>query len=158
MELEFLPNELILELFNYFDGIDLLRAFYDLNRRFNYLLYKQFRFYSFKFHSKSKRNFDMICYQHLPFMADRVISLTLSNDADTPEQINLFFSYIQSFNQFTYLQSLSLSTIRSYQTLIKLITECQHLSNLNYFEFYFSKKEWVNVVCWTIKYFFKIRF
>ncbi|CAF5028120.1 unnamed protein product, partial [Rotaria sp. Silwood1] len=79
MNLELLPNEIFLDIFHYFDGTDLLRAFYRLNSRFNYLLYKQFRVYYFKFRSTSKRYFDMICQQHLPFIADRVITLHLSN-------------------------------------------------------------------------------
>lgn len=45
MNLEFLPNEILLDLFEYLNGIDLLRAFYDHNSRFNLLLYKQFQFY-----------------------------------------------------------------------------------------------------------------
>jgi hypothetical protein len=63
MKLESLPNEIFLELFEYF---------YGLNSRFNFLLYKQFRFYCLVFKSLSKRNFDMICQQHLPYIADRV--------------------------------------------------------------------------------------
>jgi hypothetical protein len=132
MNLELLPNEIILDLFDYFDGIDLLRAFSDLNYRFNFLLYKQFRFYCFKFESVSKHNFDMICQQHLPFIANRVITLHLSNAGETPEQINLFYSYILSFNQFTQLRSLELSNLNSYQTLLKLLSECHHLNKLTH--------------------------
>ncbi|CAF1298591.1 unnamed protein product [Rotaria sordida] len=130
MNLELLPNEMFLTLFEYFNGIDLFRAFYNLNYRFNNLLYKQFRFYCFKFQSISKRNFDMICQQHLPFIADRIITLHLSNSYDTPNQINLFRSYISSFNQFTRLQSLKLFHLNSHQTLLKILTECRYLNNL----------------------------
>ena len=37
--LEFLPNELIVELFKYFKTQDLFQAFYNLNTRFNYLIH-----------------------------------------------------------------------------------------------------------------------
>ncbi|CAF1352298.1 unnamed protein product [Rotaria sp. Silwood1] len=80
----------------------------------------------------------MICQQHLPFIANQVINLSLFDDDNTPKQIDLFFSYIQSFSQFTYLRTLSLATICSYEILIKVIHECQYLSNHNYFLFYFS--------------------
>ena len=61
MNLELLPNEILLDLFDYFNGIHLLRAFCRLNSRFNFLLYKQFRAYRFKFDYVSKHNFDMVC-------------------------------------------------------------------------------------------------
>ena len=137
MILEFLPNEILLTLFEYFNGVDLLQAFYGLNSRFNLLLYNQFRFYCFNFKSISKRNFDMICQQHLPFIADQVISLTFSDDRDTPEQINLFFSYIPSLDQFTQLRSLTLSNIHSYHTVVQLLNEFHHLNNLIHLNFYY---------------------
>ncbi len=71
MSLELLPNEILLDLFDYFYGIDLLRTFFGLNSRFNFLLYKQFRSYYFQFQSMSKSNSDMICQQHLPFITDQ---------------------------------------------------------------------------------------
>jgi hypothetical protein len=37
-QLEFLPNELLIELFKYFQTEDLFRIFYNLNFRFNYLI------------------------------------------------------------------------------------------------------------------------
>ncbi|CAF1684293.1 unnamed protein product [Rotaria sp. Silwood1] len=132
MNLELLPNEIFLDIFDYFDGTDLLRAFYGLNSHLNYLLYKQFRWYRFKFRSVSKRNFDMICQQYFPFITDRVISLHLFNSDDTPEQLNLFSSYIPSFSQFTHLQLLELFNIDSYKRLLKVLNECRHLNNLTH--------------------------
>ncbi|CAF4071248.1 unnamed protein product [Adineta steineri] len=96
MNLELLPNEILLDIFQYLHGVDLLRAFYDLNYRFNFLLHNQYRPYCFNFDFLSKRTFDMICQQHLTFIADRTTTLTLSNGENTPEQIHLFFKYIPS--------------------------------------------------------------
>jgi hypothetical protein len=121
MNLELLPNEIILDLFDYFDGIDLLRAFYNLNSRFNFLLYKQFRFYCFNLQSVSKRNFDIICQQYLPFIADKVIALHFSNINETPEETNLFFSYIPSFNQFTQLRSFKFLCLHSTSNIIETV-------------------------------------
>ncbi len=91
MIFEFLPNEILLTLFEYFNGTDLLQIFYGLNSRFNLLLYKKFQLYCFNFKSISKRTFDLTCQQHLPFIANKVISHTFSDYSDTPEQMNLFF-------------------------------------------------------------------
>jgi hypothetical protein len=74
----------------------------------------------------------MICQQHLPSIADRVITLTLSHDEDTPGQINLFLSYQPSFRQLIHLKSLSICVVHSYETLIKIVYELHHLSNLTH--------------------------
>ncbi|CAF1454997.1 unnamed protein product [Rotaria sordida] len=132
MDFELLPNEILLDLFDYFDGIDLLRAFYSLNYRFNDLLYNQFRLYRFNFSSISKRDFDMICQQHLPFITQRVISLSLTGNYDIPEQANFFLSYIPPFNHFIHLQLLSVEGFRSCRTLMKILDEYHHLCNLTY--------------------------
>jgi hypothetical protein len=132
MTLESLPNEVLLDLFGYLNGINLLRAFYDLNSRFSLLLHKQFRGYDFPFPSISKGDFDMICQRHLPFIADRVVTLNLGHFQDTPGQINLFFSYMPSIAQFTHLRSLTLSNLRSYQILINVVDDCHHLSYLTH--------------------------
>jgi hypothetical protein len=135
MDLELFPNEILLELFEYFNSADLFRVFYGLNSRFNSLLHNQFRAHRFQFKSIAKRHFDMICQQHLPFIADRIVGISLADNDDTPEQINLFFVYISSWNQFTCLRTLSLSNIPSFEILRKLLNECHHLSNLTHLRF-----------------------
>ncbi|CAF1496076.1 unnamed protein product, partial [Rotaria sp. Silwood1] len=130
MNLELLPNEFLLDLFEYLNSIDLLRVFYGLNSRFNLLLYKQFRAYRFKFDCMSKSKFDAIYQQHLPFIANRVLTLHLSDYRNISRQINHFLSYIPSFNHFTQLQSLTLYNLHPYETLLKLLDECRHLNNL----------------------------
>jgi hypothetical protein len=142
MNFELLPNEILLDLFGYFNGVDLLRAFYDLNFRLNYLLYHQFRLYHFQFQCVSKRDFDLICQQHLPFIAEQVISIQLCDDTQTPEQIKLFFSYISSLNRFLNLRSMILYDFHSYEILLKLLDQCQqlcHLTHLNFYSCSFSK-------------------
>ncbi|CAF4619327.1 unnamed protein product [Rotaria sp. Silwood2] len=134
MNLEILPNEILLHLFQYFNSIDLLHIFYGLNSRFNFLLYKEVRFYRVKFTFVSKRHFDMICQQHLPFIANRIIALDLSDHRDTPQQIVLFLSYIPSFSRFTQLRSLTLFDLHSYESLLKLLGECCHLNNLTHLD------------------------
>ncbi|CAF0784012.1 unnamed protein product [Adineta steineri] len=130
MNLELLPNEILLDIFGYFHSIDLLHAFYGLNYRFNNLLYKQYRSYYFDFNSISKLTFDMICQQHLPSITDRVVALTLSNRENSSEQINLFLAHIPSLNVFTNVRSLTFESINSSEKLMEIIDQCHQLCNL----------------------------
>jgi len=78
----------------------------------------------------------MICQHHLPFIADRVIYLSLCDGNETPGQINLFFSYIASIAQFTNLQSLKLFNLCSHLILMKIVDQFHRLSNLTRLYFY----------------------
>ncbi|CAF1271458.1 unnamed protein product [Rotaria sordida] len=137
MSLELLPNEILLNLFVYFNGSDLLHTFYGLNTRFNFLLYNQYRNYCFNFKSISKHNFIIICQQHLPFIVDRIISLNLIDSIETPEQINLFFSYTSSVNQFIRLRSFSVTSFSFHGSLMKILDRCHYLYNLTHLNFHF---------------------
>ncbi|CAF4207416.1 unnamed protein product, partial [Rotaria sordida] len=99
MNVELLLNDILLDLFNYFGGIDLLHAFYDLNFRFNFLLYNESQMYRFNFCSMLKRDFHMIYQQRLSVITDRIIRLSLSEHEETSKQINLFDSYLLSFKE-----------------------------------------------------------
>jgi hypothetical protein len=65
-------------------------------------------------------------------MTDQIISLRLSDDDDTPEQINLFFSYGLSFHQFSHLRSLSIHRIYSLNSLKTIINQLSYLPHLIY--------------------------
>ncbi|CAF1458291.1 unnamed protein product [Rotaria sordida] len=130
MNFETLPNEIILNVFNYLRGSDLFRAFYGLNSHLNDLLYDPSLFYHFNFRSISKHEFDIIFQQHFPFIADRIITIYLSNNSNTPQEINLFLSYINSFQQLRQLRSLYLGYIDSQMILVNIINQCQYLNNL----------------------------
>lgn len=132
MTLELLPNELLLLMFEYLKDNELLSTFYGLNSRFNNLLYQQIPFYNLNLNSVSKRSVDIICQQHLPIIYDRIIALSLSDDRETPTQINLFYSSITSFNIFIRLKSLTLSNLHYYKILLKIITECEDHPNLTH--------------------------
>jgi hypothetical protein len=73
MNLERLPNEILLDIFGYFTGIDLLCTFYGLSSRLNFLLHRRFQDCSFKFTAVAKLDFDMICQQHLPQMVGYIL-------------------------------------------------------------------------------------
>ena len=86
------------------------------NSRFNKLLCQQFQKFHLDFRLISKTNFNRICQNYLPSIINRIISLRLSNDDDTPQQIELFLSQDYQLRQFIRLQSLSLSYLQSQQT------------------------------------------
>ncbi|CAF1333924.1 unnamed protein product [Rotaria sp. Silwood1] len=151
MKFELLLNEILLDLFDYFNGVDLLCIFYDLNYHFNSLLYEQYRSYRFNFNSISKHNFDIICSQHLSFITDRIISLSLFDDENTPGQINLFRFYIPSFSQFTQLQSLYLLNIQKLE--IQLPINNQFWSIMSNLKRLYS----LNVISYTDTYYSQLQ-
>ncbi|CAF1017227.1 unnamed protein product [Rotaria sp. Silwood1] len=130
MKLESLANEILLDLFEFINGVQLFRAFFDLNSRFNQLLIVHFQRYNIDFRSISKPYFNIMCKQHLPLIMNRIISLHLSNDDETPDLPNVFLSYGFTLNRFNHLQSLKLYYIRSIDLLNKIINQCLHLPYL----------------------------
>ncbi|CAF1428295.1 unnamed protein product [Rotaria sordida] len=132
MYLESLANELLLYLFEFLDGIHLFRAFHNLNSRFNHLLFIHFRAYRFDFRSISKYEFDIICQYYLPSIIDQIISLTISDDDETPNQSEIFLSYNFTLDKFIHLQSLTLYSIQSFDQLDQLIFQCCQLPYLTH--------------------------
>jgi hypothetical protein len=132
MDLESLANELLLDLFEYLSGVDLLRTFYDLNTRFNDLIYLHFQTNMLNFQSISKCDFDFVCQKYLSSITNQIRSLRLSDDDDTPQQIDLFFSYHFSLQQFSYLQSLSIYRIYSFHSLERILDELPSLVHLRH--------------------------
>ena len=133
MSFECLSNELLLEIFDYLSSINILQCFYNLNIRFNKLIYFYFKSHCLNFQSSSKFNFDLICQKYLSIINNQIISLRLSDDDNTPKQIDLFFSsYNLSFQQFSYLKSLSIHQIYSFNSLKILIYQLPYLKNLQY--------------------------
>jgi hypothetical protein len=131
MQLESLPNELLLNLFEWFDTVQLLNVFFGLNLRLNQLIYTHSRNHQFNLQSISKNDFDIICQQHLPLIIDQILSLHLSNE-ETPELTKLFLSRGFLVDQFICLKSLSLHCIYSLDTLIIITYQCSHLLYLTH--------------------------
>ncbi|CAF1471106.1 unnamed protein product [Adineta steineri] len=130
MNIESLANEILLDLFDYFNGIDLFHTFYGLNTRFNLLICRQYPLHCFTFSSMKKSQFDELCQQHIPRLTNRVYGLSCAEYNWNPGQMDLFFTYIPSFEQFSGLRSLSLQNIASSEILIKIIQELPYLLNL----------------------------
>jgi hypothetical protein len=145
MKFELLPNELLIDVFGYLNIIDLLRAFHGLNLRLNNLLLNHSPGFHLNLKSIRKQDFDFICQEHLPTIAHHILSLSLSNDDDTPEQISCFVSHDFPLRQFIYLQSLSLYQIRFDNAIHRILQELpdlQHLISLkiNKLQYHYDKE------------------
>jgi len=134
MSLELLANEIILDLFEYLDAINLLRAFYGLNDRFDQLLLIKHQRYYLDFCSISKRDFEIFCQEYFSSINDRIISLHFSDDDETPNLPQIFFSSGYHINQFIHLKSLSIDYIYSFDLLnqIQIISQCHELAYLTH--------------------------
>lgn len=131
MKFESLPNELLLDIFDYINDIELVYIFFNLNSRFNNLLISSKKFH-LNFQSLTKTKFDIICKQSLPNRTDRIVSLYLSNDDDTPYQIEQFFSHYFHLYQLISLQTLSLYDIRCSNLINKILPQLSQVKYLTY--------------------------
>lgn len=112
-DLEQLTNELFFGLFEYLHAVDLLRAFRDLNSRFQSLLFDHFHAYRVDLRSIAKKDFTDFYPTSLSSIADRTIYLRLSDDDDTPFQCAHFLSPGITLGRFTNLQALTLNCVGS---------------------------------------------
>ena len=139
MEFDRLASDLILELFDYLDAVDIYRAFFNLNTPLNTLL-SIYRSYQLDFRRISKTNFTVFCENNLPCIAQRVTSLHLSDEDDTPNLATSLFSNSFTLDRFTHLQSLTLQGIAGSQALIDCLARCDHLVQLNLIQCRFHGK------------------
>ncbi|CAF2102957.1 unnamed protein product, partial [Rotaria magnacalcarata] len=130
MNLESLPNEIILILFEYFSLFELFQYFRGLNSLFNNLLFQEFNKFQLDLRSLSKTKFDQICQQYAPSILNQIVSIHLSNDYDTPQEIQLLLSQDYQLRQFIHLESLSIINLQSKQILGEIMNECSHLPHL----------------------------
>ncbi|CAF3408147.1 unnamed protein product [Rotaria socialis] len=132
MNLESLPNEIILILFEYFSLFELFQYFRGLNSLFNNLLFQEFNKFQLDLRSLSKTKFDQICQQYAPSILNQIVSIHLSNDYDTPQEIQLLLSQDYQLRQFIHLESLSIINLQSKQILGEIMNECSHLPHLTH--------------------------
>ncbi|CAF3455463.1 unnamed protein product [Rotaria sp. Silwood1] len=145
MHLESLANELLLNLFEYLSTAHLIRAFDSLNSRFNTLIWVVFRTSNrVDCRWMSQSQLDFICQQHLSSITHRIFSLCLSNDDETPQQIERFFSHGLKLDQFIHLRSLSFYHLQSEQMMQNIMIAWYHLHHLTHLKFskcYFQYEE-----------------
>ncbi|UJR17353.1 hypothetical protein I4U23_004248 [Adineta vaga] len=126
---ETLPNEILLECFDYLNAPDIFYSFGQLNYRFKQLLENISLHFDCRYISKSV--FDQFCILILlnPAIKKQIYSLILSNNP-TCHQIQTFLSFF-SFNEFSSLRSLILVEIdKDDNDKLKFILP--YLSNLRY--------------------------
>jgi len=111
--LESLANELFIDLFEFFNAVDLLRTFHGLNTRFNSLLLIHFRAYRVDFRSICKEDFNIFYRTYFPSIINRIIYLRLSDDEDTPHQCAHFLSADFMLSRFDNLRSLTFNCCSS---------------------------------------------
>ena len=105
-QLDRLPVEIVHHLLGYFSAYEIFVSLHHVTAYIDAVLLN-YSSYSVNFKSVTKAEFDLVCQCMAP---DQVRSLTLSNDGETPGQVNLFSSRFQ-INQFTRLRSLTLIEI-----------------------------------------------
>ena len=132
MTFESLANELLLGVFEYSSSIDLIRAFSNLNSRFNALLLIHFQTFPLDFRSISRNDLHLICQDYLPHRTDHIQSLILSNNDDTPNAIELFFENIQTLRSFQSLRSLTICDLCSDELMMRITDEWEYLPNLTH--------------------------
>jgi len=132
--LESLADELLLDLFEFFDTIHLFRAFHGLNSRFDGLLFNLFQAYRLDFRSITKHDFNILCDEYLPQISYQTIALRLSDDDDTPQQTELFLLRDNLFHQFTRLKAFSLYHVFSKEIMETLSFQLENLPTLTHLD------------------------
>ncbi|CAF2136623.1 unnamed protein product [Rotaria magnacalcarata] len=132
MSLELLANELLLDIFEFLNVHNLFRAFHGLNTRIDQLLLIQLQKYYLDFRSIAKHDFEFFSQQHLTSINDRIISLHISDDIETPNLPELLLSHGYRISQFIHLKSLSIDSISSFDLLNQIILQCHELSYLTH--------------------------
>ncbi|CAF1345796.1 unnamed protein product [Adineta ricciae] len=138
MSLELFANELLLEIFGYLPSVHVLQAFYRLNTRFDQLIHVHFQTSRFDFRAATIRDFYNVCPTYFPYIKDHLVSLGLSDDDETPNQIELFRSDGWTLDRFPHLRSLSFDHLRSSEIIGDILVECPQLVRLSLTGCYFA--------------------
>ena len=134
MKFENLPNEILLDCFEYFHTADLLYSFGRLNHRFDQLF--QTLPWGLNFKNIQREIYDEFCQYMLvnPDAQQRICSLRLSN-RDTPGIINDFLSKF-SLDKFANLRSLALFDLRcnNSKLLQEILPKLSQITTLQLFD------------------------
>jgi hypothetical protein len=136
-----LPVELLHSLFVYFSTHEIVFTFDGVSNYVNDVL-RTYSTWQLNFKSIRRDHFDLICRYIQP---ENVISLTLSDDIDTPGQSELFFRRFR-IEQFSRLQSLALIKMEAH-SLVLIFSDIHKLEKLRSLSFDISliKFEWQNL-------------
>ena len=130
--LESLPNELLLTAFQYLDLIHLIRAFHNLNNRFDQLLSVTTGNEHLDCRSLSKNDFEWFAQHHLASIDTRVRSWRFSDDLETPDFSQHYLSIGLPINRMQCLKSLSIDRIVSFERLNQITSQFRALPRLTH--------------------------
>jgi hypothetical protein len=122
--LDVLPVEIFHVLFTYFLIYEILLTFSDLSDYIDAFILA-YPTWQLNFQSIRRDHFDLICHRIQP---EKVISLILSDDIDTPSQSELFFRRFR-IEQFSHLRSFTLVKIE-FQSLKDIFSDLDKLEQL----------------------------
>ena len=130
MSFELIPNEIVIECFEYLEVFDLFHSFDQLNHRFNQLI--RTIPLRLNYQHAQKLLFDKFCMKILsePEIKSQIYSIQISNE-NSCDQIERFLSSF-SLNDFPYLHGLSLTKVTE-QHVTKLESVLPLLTNLTDF-------------------------
>ncbi|CAF1306821.1 unnamed protein product [Rotaria sordida] len=139
-----LPIELIHSIFNYLLANDIFYALFNLSPYLDFIITNYDRYY-LNFKSCRKSQFDFVCRHIRP---DQVVSLTLSDANDTPDQSKLFFSYFKDIEHFVQLRSLRIIQIdkNSLKPLCIGLSQLKLLSSLEFTQVHSVSEQFNNVI------------
>ena len=127
---ESLANELFLEIFKYLSRPLIYHSFHGLHIRLDKLILGHSRNSHLDLRSISKVDFDITFEKYLLDTFDLITSMCLSDDDDTPGQIDGYFLHGLEFRQLVSLHSILFSNIRSEKSMDAIILDLPYLVNL----------------------------
>jgi hypothetical protein len=122
--LEQLPNELFIEIFTYLTNVDVVYSFSQLNIRLQDLILSYCHTFDFK--SINKAKLDLVIQHHNP---QRWRSLRLSNDDETPGQIDYFCRFYPLDQHVSQLKAISLIDVKPHNDTL-LFSQLRSFVNL----------------------------
>jgi Leucine-rich repeat (LRR) protein len=144
---EDLSGEILMSIFEYMDVEDVWTIFFNMNTRFNSLVFDSRLRLTADISKIEKYNFDQFCQSLLKTNFSNIFTLILSNNFYRYPQIRQFLSH----TNFTYFQSLySLTLIDiNHDELMDITTQIKQLTNLNHLHIntyeIFSDRQLANV-------------
>jgi hypothetical protein len=146
---ELLPNEILIECFEYLNAFEIFYSFNRLNYRF-YKLIRTIPLY-LNFQYVQKIIFDQFCLtiKSNPELKKQIYSLKLSNK-DTCGQIEIFLSFF-SLNEFSHLRSLTLvqiekNNVDKLKTMLPLMFQLNSFRLIRFFDFKNEENELLSIL------------
>jgi hypothetical protein len=144
---EDLSGEILMAIFEYMNVEDVWKIFFNMNSRFNSLVFDSRLRLTADVSKIDKTNFDNFCLSLINTNFSNIFTLILSNNYNRYSQIQSFLSQT-NFTVFQSLHALTLIDV-NHDELIEVIKQIKTLPSLNYFHVntheIFREKELTNI-------------